>query len=236
MIKPIQKSSVSQQVVEYILGAINRGEYKSGDKLPSEREFSEKLGVSRVSLREAISALSAMGIVERRTGDGNYITSSPSSVFGTILRTYGVLDGSLSEDLFEARSLVEGATARLAARNALPQDIEAINEAIDLMEEAIPAYIRGEKRLADMLALDDLFHRRCAAASHNQFYVQFVEIVHTAGTDMGLYEKNYGRHPEKYYDSVKFHRQVAKAIAEGNEQLAQDTMYEHIDFIRRETV
>lgn len=50
MIKPIQKSSVSQQVVEYILGAINRGEYKSGDKLPSEREFSEKLGVSRVSL------------------------------------------------------------------------------------------------------------------------------------------------------------------------------------------
>ena len=48
-----------EQVVEYILGAINRGEYKSGDKLPSEREFSEKLGVSRVSLREAISALSA---------------------------------------------------------------------------------------------------------------------------------------------------------------------------------
>lgn len=131
---------------------------------------------------------------------GTTLPLLPSSVFGTILRTYGVLDGSLSEDLFEARSLVEGATARLAARNALPQDIEAINEAIDLMEEAIPAYIRGENGwriclLWMIYSIEDVPQ----ISSHNQFYVQFVEIVHTAGTDMGLYEKNYGRHPEKYW-------------------------------------
>ena len=103
------------------------------------------------------------------------------------------------------------------------------------MEEAIPAYIRGEKRLADMLELDDLFHLRCAAASHNQFYIQFVNTVHTAGTDMGLYERAYGRHPEKYRDSVDFHRRTADAIAAGDEDGAEDAMREHIESIRETT-
>ena len=59
----IQKTSVSQQVVDYILGQIDRGELKRGDRLPVEREFAESLGISRVPLREAIAALTAMGVV-----------------------------------------------------------------------------------------------------------------------------------------------------------------------------
>ena len=128
-----------------------------------------------------------------------------------------MLDHTLADDLFEARALVEGAAARLAARNATDEDVETLYEEIGRMEEAIPAYIKGEKRLADMLMLDDLFHLRCAAASHNQFYIQFVNIVHTTSTDMGLYERTYGRHPEKYYDSAAFHRRIADAIADGEE-------------------
>ena len=231
----IQKTSVSQQVLDYILDRIDRGELKRGDRLPVEREFAEARGISRVPLREAIAALTAMGIVERRQGDGNYIAGSSPEALGRILRTYAILDHGLAADLFEARALVEGAAARLAARSALPEDVDALYEEIGRMEEAIPAYIRGEKRLADMLELDDLFHLRCAAASHNQFYIQFVNIVHTAGTDMGLYERTYGRHPEKYYDSVDFHRQVADAIASRDEDGAEDAMREHIESIRETT-
>ncbi len=231
----IQKTSVSQQVIDYILGCIDRGELKLGDRLPSEREFAESLGISRVPLREAISALSAIGIIERRQGDGNFIAPFSPDVLGRILRTYTMLDPTRADDLFEARAVVEEATARLAARNAVQEDIDALREDIDRMEEAVPAYVRGEKRLADMLALDDLFHLRCAAASHNEFYIQFVNIVHTAGTDMGLYERTYGRHPEKYYDSVKFHREVVDAIAAGDEALAQDIMCRHIESIRLNT-
>lgn len=231
----IQKTSVSQQVVDYILGQIDRGELKRGDRLPVEREFAESLGISRVPLREAIAALTAMGVVEKRQGDGNYIAGFSPDALGRILRTYTMLDHTLSADLFEARALVEGAAARLAARNAAGEDVEALYEEIERMEEAIPAYIKGKKRLADMLTLDDMFHLRCAAASHNQFYIQFVNIVHTAGTDMGLYERTYGRHPEKYYDSVDFHRRVADAVAAGNEQAAEDIMREHIESIRAET-
>ncbi len=232
MTTPIQKNSVSQQVVNHVLDLIEKGELKPGDRLPVEREFAESLGISRVPLREGISALSALGIVEKRHGDGNYIAGFSPDILGRILRTYTLLEGTLADDLFEARSVVEGAAARLAARNATEEDIAAMEGDIAAMEDAIPAYIEGKKRLGDMLKLDDLFHLRCAAASHNEFYIQFVNIVHMAGTDMGLYEKTYGRQPEKYYDSVKFHRQLVDAIRSRDEVLAQEVMCSHIESVR----
>ena len=137
---PIQRSSVSQQVVDYVLDCIDRGELKQGDRLPGEREFAERLGISRVPLREAISALSALGIVEKRHGDGNYIAGFSPAILGRILHTYTVLDYSLAGDLFEARSVVEGAAARLAARNARTEDIAALRQDVDRMEADIPAY------------------------------------------------------------------------------------------------
>ena len=193
MEQPIQKTSISQQVVDYILERINCGAWRPGDRLPGEREFAETLCISRVPLREAISALCAIGILERRQGDGTFVAFFSPQVLGRLLRTYTMLDATLSDNLFEARLVVEGAAARLAARNARPEDVEELQVCLRDMEEAVPAYIRGEKTLADMLALDDLFHLRCAAASHNQFYIQFVSIVHSAGTDMGLYEAAYGK-------------------------------------------
>lgn len=230
-----QRSSASQQVVDYVLGCIDRGELKQGDRLPGEREFAERLGISRVPLREAISALSALGIVEKRHGDGNYIAGFSPNILGRILHTYTVLDHSLSGDLFEARSVVEGAAAKLAARNATESDIAALQADVDRMEADIPAYVRGELTLAHMLELDDLFHLRCAAASHNEFYIQFVNIVHSAGTDMGLYEETYGRQPEKYHDSVAFHRQLIAAIEARDEEQAQSIMCGHIESIRSNT-
>ncbi len=235
MNNPIQKTSVRQQVVDHILALIDRGELKRGDRLPGEREFAESLGISRVPLREAISALSLMGIVEKRHGEGNYIAESNMQVLGQILRTSTMLDRSLADDLFETRGMVEGTSARLAARNAAPEDIEAIREALHLMEESVPAYIKGERRLSEMLELDDIFHLRVAAASHNRFYIQFVNIMHTAGTDLGLYEKTYGRYPEKYYESLEFHTALANAIEKGDETAAYDIMLRHIESIQTDT-
>lgn len=235
MVSPIQKQSVSRQVLDYILSCIDRGELKRGDRLPGEREFAESLGISRVPLREAISALSLMGIVEKRHGEGNFIAESGIDGLGQILRTSTILDRSLAEDLFETRGMVESTSACLAARNATPEDVEAIREALELMEAAVPQYIAGEKLLSDMLALDDLFHLRVAAASHNRFYMLFVSIMHSAGTDMGLYETAYGDHPGKYNESLEFHRNLTDAIAAGDEALAQDIMSRHIESIRMDT-
>ena len=58
----IQRTSISQQVVDYILNRIDRGELRPGDRLPSERDFAVSLGISRVPLREAVSAFCVVGI------------------------------------------------------------------------------------------------------------------------------------------------------------------------------
>lgn len=235
MASPIQKTSVSQQVVDYIIGCIDRGELKQGDCLPGEREFAESLGISRVPLREGISALAAMGIVEKRHGEGNFIAEFSSDVLGRILHTYTMLDHTLANDLFEARSLIEGAAARLAARNATAADLNALRELLHQMEIDVPAYVNGEHTLDYMLKQDDLFHLQCAAASHNEFYIQFINIMHIIGTDMGLYENTYGKAPEKYYISLDFHKRLVKAIEDGDEQQAQDIMAHHIESIRSNT-
>lgn len=68
-----------------------------------------------------------------------------------------------------------------------------------------------------------------------QFYIQFANIVHTAGSDMGLYEAAYGRERERYYESVDFHRQVVDSIAAGDAPQAEAVMCRHIRAIRTHT-
>lgn len=231
----IQRTSISQQVMDHILNLVDRGELRPGDRLPPEREFAASLGISRVPLREAISALGVLGVLEKRQGSGTTVASFSPETLGRILRTYTLLDNTLSGSLFEARMAVEATAARLAAQNAARSDVERLSGLLSEMEAAIPPYLRGEKQLADMLALDDLFHLQCAAASHNQFYIQFVNIVHTAGTDLGLYETVYGKDREKYYESARDHRKVLDAIAAGDGRGAEEAMAAHIRSIQANT-
>lgn len=231
----IQRTSISQQVMNHILDLMEQGQLRPGDRLPPERDFAASLGISRVPLREAISALCVLGVLDKRQGSGTTVAAFSPETLGRILRTYTMLDGTLSGNLFEARMVVEGTAARLAAQNAGQEDISVLSAALDEMEQAIPAYVRGEKGLGDMLALDDLFHLQCAAASHNQFYIQFVNIVHTAGTDLGLYEAVYGKDREKYYESVLDHRKVLDAIANRDGLRAEEAMTAHIRSIRANT-
>lgn len=231
----IQRTSISQQVMDHILDLVDWGELRPGDRLPPEREFAASLGISRVPLREAISALCVLGVLDKRQGSGTTVASFSPETLGRILRTYTLLDNTLSGNLFEARMAVEATAARLAAQNASQEDVERLSGLLDKMEAAIPPYVRGGKRLADMLALDDLFHLQCAAASHNQFYIQFVNIVHTAGTDLGLYEAVYGQDREKYYESAEDHRKVLDAIAAGDGRGAEEAMAAHIRSIQNNT-
>ena len=82
MIEPNKTTKVYEQVIEQIKSKIKSGEIKKGDRLPSEREMAESIGVSRASVREAIRALEVVGLVESRQGAGNYIkTNFDNSLF-----------------------------------------------------------------------------------------------------------------------------------------------------------
>src|SRR4030042_2752670 len=81
----------SSFIADQILGMINAGRYKVGSKLPSERTITEQMGVSRPSLREAISALQIVGILESRPGDGTYV-SNPVPTEDLMRRAVAVLE------------------------------------------------------------------------------------------------------------------------------------------------
>jgi len=109
-LKPIsQKTSIVEDVIQelsnYILEGIMRGSIKKGDRIPSERELSEKLGVGRSTLREAIKVLIMLGLLEVRNGQGTFITEGTSDFYAAPL-AWGIIMGDKSiAELVEARLL-----------------------------------------------------------------------------------------------------------------------------------
>jgi len=149
MFQPVQSKKLHQQVFEQIQNLIAEGELKPGDRLPSERDLGEMLQVSRNSIREAIRALEALGIIESRHGGGNYITSDISSGMLEPLSLTFRLHGGTFTDLLEVRRALENEAAVLAAgritrpqKTALKKLMEQFRQCAD--EEAS---VRADKEL-----------------------------------------------------------------------------------------
>ena len=120
-------AGVAQSVVNRILDLVRTGMLRSGDRLPSERELIDIFSISRPSLREAIRALSTLGVVETRHGGGAYVTDLKARTLLAPLDFFLSLSESNLADVFESRRIVEIEIARKAAINATAADVETLN-------------------------------------------------------------------------------------------------------------
>jgi GntR family transcriptional repressor for pyruvate dehydrogenase complex len=119
----------SSFIADQILRMIDSGRYTVGSKLPSERTITEQMGVSRPSLREAISALQIVGILESRPGDGTYV-SNPAATEELMRRAVTVLEECDSPyENMQARKALEIGAVRLAIAVATNSDLAGINDA-----------------------------------------------------------------------------------------------------------
>lgn len=133
MLKPVKKRTLSEEIIEQFKQQILSGSWKPGDKLPPERELSESLGVSRTSVREAISALTAMGLVEVRVGEGTFLASDIAPLYkGDISSKFLVKRSSLLE-VVEARKIIETQLACLAAGRATREDLNKMEKILENM-------------------------------------------------------------------------------------------------------
>ena len=158
------------EVVMQIQDAILSGRFRTGDRLPNERELSQQLDVSRPTLREALRALEVLGILEIRPGKrgGTFVAVPSGNSVGSALAALIRLRGATAGELNEFRTSFEGETAALAASRADDDDIERIMQlAADARERAE----QPETRWPEMVELDLLFHETVAAASKNQVRV-----------------------------------------------------------------
>ncbi|SHF88597.1 transcriptional regulator, GntR family [Microbulbifer donghaiensis] len=145
---------IYQQVVEKMLALLDRGEFPPGVRLPSERELSEMFEVSRPSIREAIIALEVMGRVAVRTGSGVYVIEP--------VNAYADSKDFSPFELTEARVLVEGEAAALAATMITEEQLEDLRNAYrDMVRENEEGNLTSERA-------DRKFHEVISRATNNR--------------------------------------------------------------------
>jgi len=169
-IEAVDLVSAHQVVTERLRHAIHIGTYLPGDKLPPERMLAQQLGVSRMTVREAVRVLRAEGYVSSRRGSAGGITVLDQAEDSKRLRQ--ALLGRMDEldDNFEFRIAVEGAAARLAAQRRTKDDLARLREAHFELEQG--------RETARFRAADNVFHLAIADAAKNRFMRQAIENGH----------------------------------------------------------
>ena len=219
VLKPVSRTTLSEQVALQIIGMISAGKWKPGDKLPSEAELCKELHVGRSTLREALKSLSFAGLLRMRAGEGTYIAQGYRSFLQRIF-TPSVLEMEKTVfALYEARLLLEGELAAFCAERATDEDLQKLEEIVKQMQAHAEATEDG------FLELDLSFHSGIAAASKNSVLAHVFENVleHAAEFVRKTHEMPNSR--ERAYTS---HAEILNAIKDRNPERARRLMREHV--------
>lgn len=206
---------VSQHLVTRLQALIVSGEWAPGSRLAAQRELSEQLGVSRATLREAVSSLEAFGLISVEPGRGVFVKSSEEIAAVAAEHT----EAHSPETLFEARFLMEGWAAALASLSITEEQLEQLRAVVDGMQRALAGQ--------DHAALDRLdfeFHRRIVEACPNKVVQALLAPVFS--------ERDMSNAPisDASFIStrVKEHREIVAAIASRDPEVAQRAMRLHV--------
>lgn len=216
----LKRISTSEAVVNYFKKEIEDGRLKGGDKLPSERELQNRLGISRFSLREGLARLSALGIIKIVHGEGSFISNEINSLSleNVLLPLFSNRDKSSLEDLFEALSLIEGHLAYLAAHRRSDKDLEDLQDILIKSEKAVNDH-------TSFLELDYQFHRKIAISTENVFFQKIVDVLNEYVQSM-LRDYSYGLNKRK--NSLKSHYKIFNFIKNGDAKGAEEITRNHV--------
>ncbi len=217
-ISPIDRTGITELVVQRIKELLISGELKAGSRLPPERELAERLSISRPSLRTALKALSVMGIIRAKPGSGTYIADSIPEVFTEPMHFMTLINKTSAEELFEARGIIEAGLAELAALRARPEDIEALREEIDGMRAA-------KDQPLTLIEHDVRFHQAMARAADNRLMSGVMETL----TRM-LYHKRMQTvfSPRNVEIAISGHERILDAISERDARRAKEMLSVHL--------
>jgi GntR family transcriptional regulator, transcriptional repressor for pyruvate dehydrogenase complex len=162
MFAPVSVTRASSAIADQIRAAIVSGKLEQGQRLAPERELAEQFGVSRVTVRDALRALEAMGLLEVKVGarGGAFVTAPSGSVIGQTFSDMMALSAITPEDVVEARLIVELGTVTLACARATDDDLRVLREHCEAAREAL-----AENTYTREMSWD--FHALLARMAHN---------------------------------------------------------------------
>lgn len=205
----------SAQVREQLEASIRRGEFSPGDRLPSERELTEIFGVSRVSVREAIRSLEAIGLVEVRQGYG-CVVSDPRSHRARDLSRWLALHRDEALDLLLVRGALDEMAAAEAASRGDAEAIAGIREAHEAFQAAVDAH---DSNIRDLSDLDVAFHVAIAEASGSDLLTNLLSDLHRHIADASR-EISYAP-ADSAEQSAREHAEILQAIEAGDAESAR---------------
>jgi DNA-binding FadR family transcriptional regulator len=227
----IQKKNYSQQVFNYIFGQIDTGKLKSGDKLPNERELSENLGISRPSLREALKALSSIGLLSTRHGGGTYVNEFGTEYLDSMLRFLTVIDTDFIVDFVQMRKIIESESSRLAAYNATDEQLLKLTKIHERRSELYDNHLEDlEPYKIELQNLDLEFHTLIVIASNNVVFQSFLRAMHNI---IKKHQVAVSAETSMISHSIFFHGKVLEAIKNKSGSEAAKAMYDHVEDIER---
>jgi GntR family transcriptional repressor for pyruvate dehydrogenase complex len=223
--KPIRPKKISEEIVSQIKHLITTGDLKPGDRIPSERELAQMLGVSRPSVREAIMVLDAMGLLAARQGGGTYVRSLTAGALNDPLSTMIEENPAMLHALVEVRMGLETWSAYLAAKRATPVEVERMRELLSTMKAQAT---RGGWDAE----VDSQFHYAITAATHNTLQ------MHVLNTSHSLFHKTIQVALTEFYRKegmvellLEQHRAIYQAIAAGQPEQARQAMQDHLSLV-----
>jgi DNA-binding FadR family transcriptional regulator len=220
-LQAVEPKRLYRQIADQLAQLIAKGEFAPGSRLPAERELAKLLGVSRTSVREAIISLEMSGLVEVRVGTGIFVAARREP-----LARNGVDGGPGPFELLDARKVVEGEVAALAARHASAQDIAALEQSVARMA----AHIDFTRREAE----DESFHRLLARATGNGSLELVVEGLW--GQRAGLWGRLQSHFHTEHLaaQTVRDHRAIAAAVAARDPERARNALHRHLMRVARQ--
>lgn len=217
----------SSEIVKALESEIMDGSLTPGERLPSEEKLCGRFDASRTVIREAIQQLRGRGLLRTLKGSGSYIADPSLENLAGAIETYSVLTHSDSYlELMDFRILLETECARLAAINAGERIVDMMQRAQDKMENS-----RGDlKRFGEA---DIAFHLAIAAGSKHNLYATVLSALEKRSIEYA----HLNRGDSQWYDNViNTHREIFKAISDGDADKAAAAMKRHLILSRRHYV
>ncbi len=223
----VEPEKLSQSVVRQIEGLILRGILRPGERLPSERDLAERLGVSRPSLREAVAELQEAGLLTTKASAGIYVAEVLGSAFSpALIRLFAAHDEAVNDYLAFRRDM-EALAAERAARAGSDTDLKVIGAIFAKMEAA-----HQKRDPADEARLDAEFHMAIIEASHNVIMLHMMRSIFDLLRQGVFYNRQViFRQKTTRGTLLDQHRAIRDALLARDPAAARAAVERHLDFV-----
>lgn len=218
--KPIQKASATSKVFEALYERIATGEFQPGEKLPPQEELARQLGVSRNTLREAVTQLVAVGLLNSRQGVGTVVEPPDPGGYLTRLHSRFLLDTFSVREFIEARICIERTAVRLAVERTGEDDILRLRTILEDQRRAVRA---GDAEA--FTRQDASFHLAVTELCGNRVLLRFLQTIQDM---LHRFIGEVSQLPGAVDDALRFHSRMTEAIAAKDQDLAEKEMVLHL--------